>query len=543
MTIYLNNVPLFLFLFFFSVCNPPAHPPVTLPADLEALGKIVNTHPDSVQNRLKGIADTLLLSNAAEKDAASCKVLFLYAKALFISGEIDQSFDYSQKGKYYARHAKVPLYEAKFTGQMGYKYLVNARYDSASICFAESMRLFASVPDSSEYYKSAINWANSELKVRGNTPNACHIIRKAVDYYQKNGPPNALAMGLSNLAQCYGELKMQDSARYYFSLVEPSMHLLPVSQKPQLLLNIGIIAEEDGDYEKALKYYQAAEDLKEVNPRIAALVTLNRGVLLHKLGKMAEAERRLKAALALLPDDSTFIDIRQMAYRELSDLYSDQKRWEEAFVFKQKHEALEATITGIKAQENLNKLHEEYNVKEHLATINRQRNVITFHNIALGILLVLSILGLGYILLNRQIAQETTPQPAEKAIPVPEEALLFQSLTASSFMQQGYPDADLDAMITLSNREKTQIRAGDILYISAAVGGVHYHTSNNTYFCWKSLRSCLKELPAGYFAQISKNAIVAKGEIVRKTSSSVLLRSGIELMLGPTYQNNLKDLV
>lgn len=559
MVTWLLNARAFFLLILFTACFQSPGIPVTLPADVETLEKIVNTRPDSIEGRLKKIADTLLLTKPVPKDAATCRVMFLYAKALFLSGKIDQSFDYAQKGKYYAHRAELPLYEGKFTGQMGYKYFINAQYDSAAIYFSESMQLFAAIPDSSEYYKSAVNWANAELKVHNNTPQVLDIIRKAVVYYQKNGPPATMATAVNNLAQCYGELKMRDSARYYFALAEQSLHLLPASQKPQVLLNIGIAAEEDGDFQKALKYYEAAEALKHDNPRIGALVQCNQGITLHKLGRMDESEQHLKAALALLPTDSTFRDIRQMALYELAALYSERHQWQEAYWYERKSTALRDTIAGTQTQENLNTLRTQYHTAEHLRTIEQQKAAISQRNYAAGLLSALLLAASAFILvfwqrnrarhkqleieksLNQSLAQQIeTEQQLNQLLQEQNDRLTEANshlqTQIATIVQRPDSEGDLRQMpVILTNQDKTVLRLGDIIYVESRGNFVTFYTSDDTYHDWQALNHYEHLLaPTNLFVRTHRSYLVNRLHVAGRRANELKLSNGDTVSIAKT---------
>lgn len=533
--VFFRITSLFITLPFLSVAQSP------LPETV-ALEQLALTNPDSAWNLLKQESEQVFLAGTCTNIAA-LERYFVASKALFVLGEIDKSHQYSLRGRLMARQLSAPYWEGKFTGQLGYRYFVHAVYDSAAVYFSESMRIFSAIPDSVEYHKSVVNWAQAVFAVSPEIPASRWAVRKAVTFYQKTAPSVPYATSLLNAATIYVGQNLRDSARYYFAEVERVADFLPVHQKPQLWLNLGVFSEEDGNLPLALDYYNRAWTLQSANPRIAASVGNNRGMLLKKMGKWDEAEQSFLSALNALPDPHSFRDLRQRALDELTGVYEHQGRWKEALQTYRSAIALADSIHGAEVRIAIDELSQKYHASEQQRIIERQADALRLRNSLLWAALVVVLL-LAYAYYKHQKALR-----AERAMRAmlseKNEALVTANEELSRIVKDTthQPEDVLSQMFTLTDRAKTTFPLRDILYIEADTNEVVYYTTHGKYTNWQSLSKCAELLPASHFVRISRRHIVARHAVGSKSANSIRLISGQELSVGGGKYRDAMDLL
>ena len=94
--------------------------------------------------------------------------------------------------------------------------------------------------------------------------------------------------------------------------------------------------------------------------------------------------------------------------------------------------------------------------------------------------------------------------------------------------------------ITLTNREKTVLQLGDILYIKAERGAVQVVTAGEKYWDWQLLKHYAAILPEGLFVQSHKSYLVNRLHVKELKATTLSLSNGNALNVGKTYRENLQ---
>lgn len=541
MNLRVNAIRISFLLFICCTGNYSKSDQSAIDSQLLALDNIVKTAPDSVLQRTEKEA-RYVLSAAPKTSPNQLFQLFLYSKALFVIGEIDSSHFCTLKGIEKTKDGQNSWLAGKFLGQAGYKHTVTAQFDSAALYFSQAKQCFSIAGDSSEYYKSIINWAMAESKVHHRSTPSRWAMRDAVNYYTRQSAAINIALAATNIASHYSDEQMRDSARYYLSIAEKYLDAVPPVQQPQILLNLGISAEEDSLYNKAFTYYSRAEQIPVASTRIKFAVACNKGILLNKTGKPDSSLMVLNDLLVTMPEETDFRDLRQLALKELAEIYEKKKNWPMALKTYQHASALSDTLIGWSTQAKLSDIRAQYELSEKSRVVALQKADIQLRNVVLSACIILLLL-LAYVYNKRKKLLKAERLNANMLTDKNEE--LIQANQQLNNQVKKIHEADtleqlMGKEIVLNNRENTRLVLRDIRYIISGEGGVYYHNRvGEPVFNWQSLRSCLELLPKEGFMQISKNTIVAKSEIIGKTPSLVRLRSGESLPVGAAFRENL----
>ncbi len=104
----------------------------------------------------------------------------------------------------------------------------------------------------------------------------------------------------------------------------------------------------------------------------------------------------------------------------------------------------------------------------------------------------------------------------------------------------------LEQRIVLPTRNNLTLRLGDIMYIKAIGGGVHYFTPERKHLVWHGFEESLKMLPQEFFVKIHRSFVVNQAFIEQYSPSKVILKNGEQLPIGITIsedvQKKLSDL-
>lgn len=97
--------------------------------------------------------------------------------------------------------------------------------------------------------------------------------------------------------------------------------------------------------------------------------------------------------------------------------------------------------------------------------------------------------------------------------------------------------------IALTNREKTVLQLGDILYVRAERGAVQVVTASEKYWDWQPLKHYAAILPGELFVQSHKSYLLNKLHVKELRATTVSMSDGNELSVGKKYKDHLQSQV
>lgn len=265
----------------------------------------------------------------------------------YYRGEYPQSIDFwKQSTNIYEKIGKRDKV-ASNVNNMGNAYMRLGRY-------AESLEAYRKCVKDAEATGNRRVMA-AAMGNMGNVYEKTGDYRKALDMHKQSfaidsADNNLSGMGntLTNIGAVHEHLKRGDLA------YEAYMKALEICVKNDDSLgisaaysNIGNIFQVNGDYETAKRYHfkSLAIDRRQSNFYGIALSLNNLAGLALTTSSATEAMQLFEEALEV-SENHTFNDILLYCYKNLSDLYFDQQRWQESASFMRKYVELEKDMFG-----------------------------------------------------------------------------------------------------------------------------------------------------------------------------------------------------
>lgn len=98
------------------------------------------------------------------------------------------------------------------------------------------------------------------------------------------------------------------------------------------------------------------------------------------------------------------------------------------------------------------------------------------------------------------------------------------------------PDLLKEGIITLSNRQKTILKFGDIIYVKASQNGVQIVTTNEKFIYWKGIGKFIHDLPPSLFIQTHRSYIVNKVHVKAIQSEELKMSNNELVRIGGDYK-------
>ena len=268
---------------------------------------------------------------------------------------------------------------------VGEAYRVLNDYERSFDYFAEAIRLYEDLGDSAGLGRT-LYLAGISYRLISDYSKALEYQFRAHQASEQAGSRSGMAAALNDIAITYGELGQNSKALEFYQQVllileedgdemsvariqnnignfyrqqgEPAQALeyfrrsLKIKEKlddkygiANTIGNIGQTHQDVGELEQALEFYDRSLEMMEADGyRKGVVGTLLRIASVHRQrGNPAPTIATLKAALALASENNIRGDI-QHSYRELSEVYSEVGRFEEALAAFRQYEAIKSEI-------------------------------------------------------------------------------------------------------------------------------------------------------------------------------------------------------
>jgi diguanylate cyclase (GGDEF)-like protein len=167
----------------------------------------------------------------------------------------------------------------------------------------------------------------------GDNQQAVHIYTRALKAQREAGLRREVAVTLYNLGRAHENLKEWEFARRAFAESRDiNKEIAYPRGEAYAQRGLAAVANAIGDPRKALDILKTAEGLSKqtADARLGAHIQLVRGVALHRLGRLGEAEMALKDALGVFRAADALGDLSN-TYSELSLVQSEMGNWRDAY--------------------------------------------------------------------------------------------------------------------------------------------------------------------------------------------------------------------
>ena len=167
----------------------------------------------------------------------------------------------------------------------------------------------------------------------GDNQQAVHIYTAALKQQRESGLRREVAVTLYNLGKAHEALKEWEFARKaYTESRDLNREIGYPRGEAYALRGLAVVANATGDSRRALDILKQADALAQQTPdaRLTAHIQLVRGVSLHRLGRLADSESSLKAALDVFRQAEALGDL-SATYAELSAVEAEIGNWRDAY--------------------------------------------------------------------------------------------------------------------------------------------------------------------------------------------------------------------
>jgi diguanylate cyclase (GGDEF)-like protein len=167
----------------------------------------------------------------------------------------------------------------------------------------------------------------------GDNQQAIHIYTRALKAQRESGLRREVAVTLYNLGRAHENLKEWEFARRsYAESRDINKEIAYPRGEAYALRGLAAVANAIGDPRRALDFLRQSEELSKQtsDARLVAHIQLVRGIALHRLGRLSEAETALMDALGVFRQADALGDL-STTYSELSLVQSDMGTWRDAY--------------------------------------------------------------------------------------------------------------------------------------------------------------------------------------------------------------------
>jgi adenylate cyclase len=257
-------------------------------------------------------------------------------------GSYDKALEYYNKA--FAAHQELgdKSEVASVTGNIGLVYNFLGSYDKALEYYHMALAAHQELEDKSGVARDTGNIGNVYYSL-GSYDKSLEYYHMALASHKELGEKSSVARVTGNIGNVYYSLGSYDKAlEYYHMAIASHKELGNKSRVANVTVNIGNVYYSLGSYDKALEYYHMAiASHKELGEKSSvAGVTGNIGSVYADKKfdgyDPIKGEEYLLKAIAL----STEIGAKSRLaaqYNDLTHLYKNEKRWEEAFIYYKKH--------------------------------------------------------------------------------------------------------------------------------------------------------------------------------------------------------------
>jgi tetratricopeptide (TPR) repeat protein len=356
----------------------------------------------------------------------------------------------------------------------------------------------------------------------------------------------SLNTGLLNLIFYYKETDSLEQANRYVSEVEQSTYPLNPAQKALFWILKGHIAEKKKNFPLAIELLDSCiAQAKLANSPINlhnGQATLARIQLTQK--QYAPALKNALSALdiALEMNDATSINLDQ---KFVAKAYEGLGNTAEAVRFYSAYEQGRDTLYTQETFQAVRNIEEKYETEKKERMIQAQRAEIAEQRFGLGaaIFMVLSLMvAVIWLYTSRKIRQQklVAEQMANQLLQEQKDQLQMANTELQESLAKAAEHAILtqevsDMVINLSNRDKTQLRLGDILYIESKGNFVHLHTANERLIDWQMINHYETLLaPSNLFMRTHRSFLVNRLHVSGRRATEITISNGHKVTIAST---------
>ncbi|MBN2017318.1 MAG: tetratricopeptide repeat-containing sensor histidine kinase [Candidatus Cloacimonetes bacterium] len=313
--------------------------------------------------------------NASEQIARSYNNIGI---SFHIRGDYKKALQYYHKALSAFKQLDLDHKVAGVKNNIGGIYEKQGDFEKALRYYLKALKLWEQA-DEKHYTAATYNNIGIIYEKQGMYDEALHYHQKSLKIKEDIGDERNIAISLSNIGVVYERQNKSELALEYHQKALAIKEKLGDQRSIAISFhNIANILLSQEQYDTALEYCQKASkiftDINESYGQITSLTSL--GIVLEKLGKFTEAEKQLKKSLDMAREiKAKELEMNSLNY--LSDLFENQKDYEQALHYQREYSVLKEEIFSEKKSKQIAEMRTKYETdqKEKEAEIYRLKNV------------------------------------------------------------------------------------------------------------------------------------------------------------------------
>lgn len=380
----------------------------------------------------------------------------------------------------------------------------------------------------------------------GDFKEAIRNLQIANNLYYTTGDNMKVCRGETNLGDVYAEMDSFEAAKKCYQRADNLLKTLNSPRhKAMLHGSWGALYADTGRPEAAAAEYQKQVALLQTMdaPGDLAGAQMNLGKLYGQLGKFTQAIQVLEAVLPVIQNDAGMaIDCQ----KSLAEAYARIGNFSKAYDYCLRYENLKDTILTAAKNQQIQNIEAKYENEKKAKTIAEQAAKLAEHRTQqwIGGLLLLCIGLFGaWQYQRRQIEQKQWAAEAAKNQLLEEQNKQLESANEGlkEQLEQAAQTTDApqdiaDTYITLTNRDKTRLRLGDILYVEAKGNFVRFYTpSGGKHLDWQQISHYENLLsPSNLFMRTHRSYMANRLHVVGRRATELTLSDGSKVPIAGT---------
>lgn len=307
---------------------------------------------------------------------------------------------------------------------LGIIYRNQGGLDKALEYYLTSLRIYEGLNNKEGIATSKNNIANL-YAVKRDYSEAMKYLEESYNLFLELNDENKIVGSLNNLGNLNLDIQLYDKAlRYFLDASELSTKL--GAKFPDPLNNIGNIYFKQGNYQRAVEYYERALAIeRENNNKLGVLnVVTNLGITYAKAKQSKQAKQYLDEASSLCKELQAF-SFQPAIYKAMAANEANQMNWKAAYELQMKYDEERERIYGEESSRNIAQMEMviDFQDKEKEYDMLRKQNEIDrleLHNSRLFILLIIiAVLGViggfNFYYINKKKSLKIRKQEARLA--------------------------------------------------------------------------------------------------------------------------------
>lgn len=374
--------------------------------------------PGFCQAQLNSAADSLqqqisIATNPSEKAELLC-----HLSLALRSNDFEKSLEAAREAEVIAEKAGAKATQAKAISFQGVGLYLQGSHEKALERYLKAIKIYESIPDKGGM-ALVLNELGTLHKKQQDLERAQQSFQQALDLSASITDSVQLANSMNNLGIVYEMRKDYPKAmELYTKSAEIKENLNDKNGLCYNLDNMGHLFGLMGKYKEAQIYFERVIALrKELGDQMGLAISLNNlGELLQEKGDIDQARQYLNESL-VISNAIDFKDLRRHTLSVIADGYQHQQNYKEALSYFTQSASLKDSIFNERRSKQIEELKSQYEAekKEQEIQFLQQQNIQNRYLIGSLLILVLTLLGVGWLWFNRNRLKQKAERETTKA--------------------------------------------------------------------------------------------------------------------------------